>query len=76
MLDCYNQRAVEDYSVTITTRINSANHYYVIEETENGENDIEDMGREIPPYETFNWGVSEGYFKGVLGGGDFTDGEM
>ena len=45
MLDCYNQRAVEDYSVTITTRINSANHYYVIEETENGENDIEDMGQ-------------------------------
>ena len=45
MLDCYNQRAVEDYSVTITTRINSANHYYVIDETENGENDIEDMGQ-------------------------------
>ena len=33
-------------------------------------------GREIPPYETFNWGVSEGYFRGVLGGGNFTDGEM
>ena len=47
MLDCYNQRAVEDYSVTITTRINSANHYYVIEETENGENDSEDMENEI-----------------------------
>ena len=45
MLDCYNQRAVEDYSVTITTRINSSNHYYVIEETKNGENDIEDMGQ-------------------------------
>lgn len=44
MLDCYNQRAVENYSVTITTRINSANHYYVIEETENGEND-KDMGQ-------------------------------
>ena len=46
MLDCYNQRAVEDYSVTITTRINSANHYYVIEEDKrNGENDSEDMGQ-------------------------------
>ena len=33
-------------------------------------------GREIPPYETFNWGVSEDFFRGVLGGGDFTDGEM
>ena len=33
-------------------------------------------GREIPPYETFNWGVSEGYFHGVLGGGHFTDGKM
>lgn len=26
-------------------------------------------GREIPPYETFYWGVSEGYFFGVIGGG-------
>ena len=25
-------------------------------------------GREIPPYETFYWGVSEGYFFGVIGG--------
>lgn len=32
-------------------------------------------GREIPPYETFNWGFTEAYFRGVLGG-DFTDGEM
>lgn len=45
MLDCYNQSVVEDYSVTITTRINSANHYYVIEETKNGENDSEYMGQ-------------------------------
>ena len=33
-------------------------------------------GREIPPYETFYWGVSEGYFFGVIGGGNFTDGEI
>lgn len=33
-------------------------------------------GREIPPYETFYWGFTEAYFRGVLGGGDFTDGEM
>ena len=26
-------------------------------------------GREITPYETFNWGVSEDFFRGVLGGG-------
>ena len=46
MLDCYNQRAVEDYSVTITTRIDNANHYFVIEEDKrNGENDSEDMGQ-------------------------------
>ena len=32
-------------------------------------------GREIPPYETFYWGFTEAYFRGVLGG-DFTDGEM
>ena len=25
-------------------------------------------GRDIPPYETFYWGVSEGYFFGVIGG--------
>ena len=46
MLDCYNQRAVEDYSVTITTRINSANHYYVIEENEREmENEIKVIGK-------------------------------
>lgn len=33
-------------------------------------------GKEITPYETFYWGVSENYFHGVLGGGHFTDGEM
>ena len=26
-------------------------------------------GREIPPYETFYWGFTEAYFRGVLGGG-------
>lgn len=36
MLDCYNQNVVEDYAVTITTRIDSSNHYFVIEEQENG----------------------------------------
>lgn len=44
MLDCYNQSVVEDYAVTITTRIDSSNHYFVIEETRNGEND-KDMGQ-------------------------------
>lgn len=45
MLDCYNQSVVEDYAITITTRIDSSHHYYVIEEQENGENDSEDMGQ-------------------------------
>ena len=46
MLDCYNQRAVEDYSVTITTRISSANHYYVIDEKEEDmENEIKVIGK-------------------------------
>ena len=65
MLDCYNQRAVEDYSVTITTRINSANHYYVIEETENGENDIEDMENEIN--DTSSPKIAEPYISAVRG---------
>ena len=65
MLDCYNQRAVEDYSVTITTRINSANHYYVIEETENGENDSEDMENEIN--NTSSPKIAEPYIAAVRG---------
>ena len=65
MLDCYNQRAVEDYSVTITTRINSANHYYVIEETKNGENDIEDMENEIK--DTSSPKIAEPYIAAVRG---------
>lgn len=44
MLDCYNQNVVEDYAITITTRIDSSNHYFVIEEQENGENG-KDMGQ-------------------------------
>lgn len=40
------------------------------------EKTIKIWGREIPPYETFHWNVSEAYFRGVLGGGNFTDGEM
>lgn len=31
MLDCYNQTIARDVAVTITTRINSCSHYYVIE---------------------------------------------
>ena len=65
MLDCYNQRAVEDYSVTITTRINSATHYYVIEETENGKNDIEDMENEIK--DTSSPKIAEPYIAAVRG---------
>lgn len=59
MLDCYNQRAVEDYSVTITTRINSANHYYVIEENEREmENEIND---------TSSPNIAEPYIAAVRG---------
>ena len=29
-------------------------------------------GREIPPYETFYWGFTEAYFRGVLGGGEIS----
>lgn len=46
MLDCYNQSVVEDYAVTITTRIDSANHYFVIEENEREmENEIKVIGK-------------------------------
>lgn len=65
MLDCYNQRAVEDYSVTITTRINSANHYFVIDETENGENDSEDMDKDIN--DTSSPKIAEPYIAAVRG---------
>ena len=44
MLNCYNQSVVEDYAVTITTRIDSSNHYYVIEEDKRNEENDKDMG--------------------------------
>ncbi len=31
MIDCYNQAVYDDVCVTITTRIDSCNHYYVTE---------------------------------------------
>lgn len=59
MLDCYNQRAVEDYSVTITTRIDNANHYFVIEENEREmENEIND---------TSSTKIAEPYIAAVRG---------
>ena len=59
MLDCYNQRAVEDYSVTITTRIDNANHYFVIEENEREmENEIND---------TSSPNIAEPYIAAVRG---------
>lgn len=40
MLDCYNQAVIKDVSVTITTRFNSSNHYYVMEIIQNNEDGI------------------------------------
>lgn len=34
MLDCYNQAIYPDISCSITTRINSCNHYYIVESNE------------------------------------------
>ena len=31
MLDCYNQSVLKDIAVTITTRIDHCNHYWVVE---------------------------------------------
>ena len=31
LLDCYNQTFVRDVAYTITTRINTSNHYWVYE---------------------------------------------
>lgn len=31
MLDCYNQQVMKNVSVTITTRIDHCNHYWVVE---------------------------------------------
>lgn len=31
MLDCYNQSVLKDIAITITTRIDHCNHYWVVE---------------------------------------------
>ena len=31
MLDCYNQQVMKNVSVTITTRLDHCNHYWVVE---------------------------------------------
>lgn len=38
ILDCYNQAVVKDVAITITTRIDACNHYYLLERIEMEQN--------------------------------------
>ena len=57
MLDCYNQQVMKNVSVTITTRIDHCNHYWVVEKVkyEKGNDDSgKSLGQRIQ-----NWELNE-----------------